>query len=245
MKKIILLMLALLSLKAEEIYASFDVFAINQSKLALEVPGVVSKINVEISQQVKKGDILLSLDNQNELIALKNAKNEYELALIAYENSKSRMDKFKQVQSVIDKQSFEDIQTQFKQSELKLAQAKINVERSELILDKKNLKAPYDGIIANKFTDIGQGVAGVNQPLMEIFSYPEVKLVLSFDEKYKDKVKVGQTYIYKIDGSNEEKQAKITLVYPSIDLKTRKIYAEVRTNALMPGSFGEGKIITE
>ncbi len=230
-------------LLAEEIYASFDVFAINQSKLAFEVGGIVKEIKVSVSKQVKKGDVLIVLNNSSEQIGLKNAQNEQALAQIAYNNAKSKMDKFKQVQNVIDKQSFEDIQTGFKQAELTLAKAKINVERYEDALEKKILRAPYDGVISAKFIDLAQGVAPVQQVVMEIFSYPEVKLLISFDEKFKDKVKVGQTYRYKING--EQKEAKIALVYPSIDIKTRKIYAEIYTKNLTPGLFGEGVIVVE
>lgn len=240
MKKLILLLISAGALWAQEIYASFDVYAINQSKLAFEVGGIVKEIKVAVSQKVKKGDILIVLNNSSELIGLKNAKNELALAQIAYNNAKSKMDKFKQVQNVIDKQSFEDITASFKQAELNLAKAKINVERYEDGLEKKNLRAPYDGIISGKFIDLAQGVAPVQQVVMEMFSYPEVKLVISFDEKFKDKVKVGQNYRYKING--EEKKAKISLVYPSIDIKTRKIFAEIYTTNLTPGLFGEGVI---
>lgn len=240
MKKLILLALSALALYAQDIYASFDVYAINQSKLAFEVGGIVKEIKVAVSQKVKKGDILIVLNNSSELIGLKNAKNELGLAQIAYNNAKSKMDKFKQVQNVIDKQSFEDITASFKQAELNLAKAKINVERYEDGLEKKNLRAPYDGIISGKFIDLAQGVAPVQQVVMEMFSYPDVKLVISFDEKFKDKVKVGQIYRYKING--EEKKAKISIVYPSIDIKTRKIFAEIYTTNLTPGLFGEGFI---
>ena len=243
MKQLFLLVLFLQALLAEEIYASFDVFAINQSKLAFEVGGIVKEITAAVSKQVKKGDILIKLNASGEEIGLKNAKNEEELAQIAYNNAKSKMDKFKQVQNVIDKQSFEDIETNYKQAELNLAKAKINVERYEDALEKKILRAPYDGIISAKYIDLAQGVAPVQQVVMEIFSYPEVKLLISFDEKFKDKVKVGQIYRYKING--EQKEAKIALVYPSIDIKTRKIFAEIYTTNLTPGLFGEGVIIAD
>ncbi|MCW1360562.1 efflux RND transporter periplasmic adaptor subunit [Campylobacter sp. CCS1377] len=242
MKKIILFLMSVFSLHAEEIYASFDVIALNSSKLAIESIGIIKEIKVDVAQKVKKGEILLTLDNTSEKIALQNAKNDHELALVAFNNAKSRLEKFKKVQSVIDKQSYEDILAEYEKQSLLLQKAKINIKYYENLLDKKILKAPYDGIISAKFKDIGDGVGGVSQPLLEIFSYPEVKLLISFDEQYKDKVKIGQNYIYKIDKETKEYQGKISLIYPSIDTKTRKIYAEVRARNLTPGLFGEGRI---
>lgn len=229
-------------LKAEQLYSSFDVVAIHQSKLALEIGGIVSEIFVEPSSIVKKGDVLLKLDSTSEQIALKAAKNDYALANVAFQNAKSRFNKFKEVKEFIDKQSFEDIKAKYESAQLNLQKARLNIQHYENIIDKKSLKAPFDGVIARKFVDLGQAVAPVSMVLFEIFSYPDVKLILSFDEKYKDEVKLGQEFIYKIDGSKDEFKGKIALIYPSVDIKTRKIYAEVKAKGFMPGLFGEGYI---
>ena len=80
---------------------------------------------------------------------------------------------------------------------------------------------------------------------MSIFSYPDVKLKLSFDEKFKDRVKIGSEFVYKLDGQSEERHGKISLIYPTIDTKNGKIYAEVRARNLTPGLFGEGYIVSD
>ncbi|HEF7889348.1 TPA: multidrug efflux RND transporter periplasmic adaptor subunit CmeE [Campylobacter jejuni] len=245
MKKIIFLLLAFNYAFGEEIYASFNVEASKQSKLALESIGLVQKIPVEIGQKVSKGELLLALDQESEKIALQNAQNSYQLALVEYENTKSRMQKIKAVENVIDKQSYEDMKAKFDAANLNLIKAKINIAYYKNIMAKKELRAPYDAIIANKFIQVGEGVGGVAQPLIEIFSYPQSKLILSFDEKYKDKVKLGDDFFYKIDQNGTEFKGQISLIYPSIEVKTRKIYTEVQTTNLTPGLFGEGRIITK
>ncbi|MBZ7937704.1 efflux RND transporter periplasmic adaptor subunit [Campylobacter molothri] len=245
MKIFLILIFSFNVIFAEEIYASFNVEASRQSKLAIESIGIVSQIPITIGQKVKKGDLLIALDQTGEKIALENAKNSYNLALAQYENTKSKMKKINSVQDVIDKQSYEDMKTQFNIASLNLTKAKINMDYYKNILEKKELRAPYDAIVSNKFIQIGEGVGGVAQPLVEIFSYPQSKLILSFDEKYKDKVKIGDEFIYKLDQSNNQIKGKISLIYPSIEVKTRKIYAEVEASGLTPGLFGEGKIITK
>lgn len=245
MRKVLFLLFAFLSLRAEEIYASFDVYALHQSKLAFESGGIVKEIKIEPSSVVKKGDVLITLENSSELIGLQNARNQLALAEIAFKNAQSKMHKFKEVQSMIDTQSFEDIEASFKRASLELESAKINVKHYENLLDKKSLKAPFDGVVAAKFVELGQGVAPISQAVLELYSYPEVKLVLSFDEKYKDKVKVGQNYRFKLKGQDKEQSGKISLVYPSVEPKTRKIFAEVKSSHLSPGLFGEGFIIAE
>lgn len=245
MKKILLLVFIFNFAFSEEIYASFNVEASKQSKLSLESVGLVDQILVDIGQKVKKGELLLVLDQKSEKIALENAQIAYKLALTEYENTKSKMQKIKAVKEVIDKQSYEDMKAKFDVANLNLNKARINIEYYKNILAKKELRAPYDAIIANKFIQVGEGVGGVAQNLIEIFSYPQSKLVLSFDEKYKNKVKIGDEFLYKVDQNGTEFRGKIDLIYPSIEVKTRKIYAEVKAQNLTPGLFGEGKIITK
>lgn len=132
------------------------------------------------------------------------------------------MQKIKAVENVIDKQSYEDMKAKFDAANLNLNKAKINIAYYKNIMAKKELRAPYDAIIANKFIQVGEGVGGVAQPLIEIFSYPQSKLILSFDEKYKDKVRLGDDFFYKIDQNGTELKGKISLIYPSIEVKTRK-----------------------
>jgi membrane fusion protein (multidrug efflux system) len=72
-----------------------------------------------------------------------------------------------------------------------------------------------------------------------------VKLVLKLDEKYWQKVKVGQKFIYKVDGSDTDYEGTITKIYPVILKETRQMQAEVKAKNLMPGLFGNGTIKAE
>ena len=62
------------SFAAEEIFADFEVYAKQSSKLAFESNGKVDKIFVDVSSHVKKGDTLASLDQTSLEIALKRQK---------------------------------------------------------------------------------------------------------------------------------------------------------------------------
>ncbi|MDT3329005.1 multidrug efflux RND transporter periplasmic adaptor subunit CmeE, partial [Campylobacter coli] len=107
---------------------------------ALESIGLVQKIPVEIGQKVSKGELLLALDQESEKIALQNAQNSYQLALVEYENTKSRMQKIKAVENVIDKQSYEDMKAKFDAANLNLIKAKINIAYYKNIMAKKELR---------------------------------------------------------------------------------------------------------
>ena len=246
MNKILLFLLsAAVALCAQDkIYASFDVAAAKDAQLALKAVGIVKVVNVEIGSAVKRGDVLLELENESEKLAVKLAQNDLESAQTAKAHAKSVLDKFKLVQSVSSKQAFENAEFDFKNAALAENRAHLALNLAKKRLEDTRLLAPFDGTISGKSIEVGEGVGGVAQKLMSVFSYPDVKLKLSFDEKFKDRVKIGSEFVYKLDGQSEERHGKISLIYPTIDTKNGKIYAEVQARNLMPGLFGEGYIVS-
>ena len=246
MNKILLFLLsAAVALCAQDrIYASFDVAPAKDAQLALKAVGIVKSVNVEIGSVVKRGDVLLELENESEKLAVKLAQNDLESAQTAKAHAKSVLDKFKLVQSVSSKQAFENAEFDFKNAALAENRAHLALNLAQKRLEDTRLLAPFSGTISGKSIEVGEGVGGVAQKLMSIFSYPDVKLKLSFDEKFKDRVKIGSEFIYKLDGENEERRGEISLIYPTIDTKNGKIYAEVQARNLTPGLFGEGYIVS-
>ncbi|MBC2883245.1 efflux RND transporter periplasmic adaptor subunit [Campylobacter sp. Marseille-Q3452] len=247
MNKILLFLLsAAVALCAQDkIYASFDVAPAKDAQLALKAVGIIKAVNIEIGSAVKRGDVLLELENESEKLAVKLAQNDLESAQTAKAHAKSVLDKFKLVQSVSSKQAFENAEFDFKNAALAENRAHLALNLAQKRLEDTRLLAPFDGTISAKSIEVGEGVGGVAQKLMSIFSYPDVKLKLSFDEKFKDRVKIGSEFVYKLDGENKERRGEISLIYPTIDTKNGKIYAEVQARNLTPGLFGEGYIVSD
>lgn len=229
MKKIFILTLFLFqSMFAEEIYATFDVVSEKSSQLGLSASGIVSTLNVNVGDRIKKGDLLLSLNNTQE-------KNEYETARKNAEHSTKVYERYAKISDVIDKEKMENYLYDKDITQL-------NAQNKEIILRKTELRAPYDLIVTKKNIDLGSIVLASQTKLIDVIALDDVKLVLKFDEKYWQKIKVGQTFIYKVDGSDKNYEGKITKIYPIILNETRELQAEVKAKDLMPGLFGNGTI---
>ena len=229
MKKIFILVLFLFQFMfAEEIYATFDVVSEKNSQLGLSVSGIVASLNVNVGDRVKKGELLLSLNNTQE-------KNEYETARKNAEHSTKVYERYAKISDVIDKEKMENYLYDKDITQL-------NAQTKDIILKKTELRAPYDLIVTKKNIDLGSIVLSSQTKLLDVMALDDVKLVLKFDEKYWQKVKVGQTFIYKVDGSDKNYEGKITKIYPLILNETRELQAEVKAKDLMPGLFGNGTI---
>ncbi len=232
MKKIFIIILFMFNaLFAEEIYATFDVVSEKESQLGLSASGIVATLNVNVGDKVKKGDLILSLNNTQE-------KNEYETARKNAEHSSKTYERYAKISDVIDKEKMENYLYDRDISQL-------NAQNKEIILRKTELRAPYDLVVTKKNIDLGAIVLASQTKLIDVIALDDVKLVLRFDEKYWQKVKIGQTFTYRVDGSDKNYEGIITKIYPVILNDTRQMEAEVKTKDLMPGLFGNGSIKAE
>lgn len=232
MKKVFIATLFMFqALIAGEVYATFDVVSEKSSELGLSISGVVGALHVEVGDKVKKGDLLLSLNNAQE-------KNEFEIAKKNAEHSAKTYERYAKIADVIDKEKMENYTYERDINRL-------NALNKEIIFKKTELRAPYDLVVTAKNTELGNIVLGSQTKLINVVAQNDVKLVLKFDEKYWKTVKVGQKFQYRVDGSDKKYEGVIAKVYPTVISSTREMQAEVKTTDVMPGLFGNGMIIME
>jgi RND family efflux transporter MFP subunit len=230
MRRLILsLWLIVASLSADDIYATFSVEAYKSANLAFSSGGIVEKVLVDITDEVKKGDIIAELNNDD-------LKAMLEVSKTAVKYAKKDYDRQLKVKNIIDKSKFD-------QYAFKYENAVAQLKYQQALLDKTILKAPFDGIIFDKNVEVGDVVTGMNpKTIFKIQSKSKRKLILEFDQKYWQKVKVRDIFEYKIDGDSKKYTAKISKIYPFANSKNRKIKAEVEVEGFIVGLFGDGYI---
>lgn len=246
MKRIVLiLLLSLQAILAEEIYATFDVMSINESKLSLSRPGIIDTLNADIGDTVKKGQILLSLDNREEKADVALAQTNAERAKVSYDYAKRTYNRYQKLKDVVDEEEFERVELDMIAHEKEWRSKERTLALKKITLEKTRLYAPYNGVITEKHVEKGDGVAGPQTILFTISKRPGVKLLIQFDQKHWGVVKKGQTFSYRVDGMSKIQKTKLTKVYPTADSATRKLKAEALAKDILPGLFGDGSIITE
>ncbi|WP_428737218.1 efflux RND transporter periplasmic adaptor subunit [Sulfurimonas sp.] len=214
---------------AQEVYATFSVEAKQSASLAFIVSGVVDKVNVDIGDVVKQDAVLAQLKNDDTSALLEGAKTTYKYAKKDYERQVK-------VKKLIDEGKFDSFANKYESAKNQLAY-------QQATYDKTILKAPFDGVIFAKNIEVGDAVNGMMlKTVFQIQSQSARKLVLEFDQKYNNVVKVGQTFTYSVDGDKKTYTGTISKVYPHADTKTRKVQAEVEVKNFTVGLFGEGNI---
>jgi len=220
-----------LVLNAAEVYATFTVEAEKNAMLAFDAGGIVKEVNYSEASSVKKGAVLASLQNADIKASLETAKTALKYAQKDYERQV-------QVKDLIDAGKFDSYAYAYENAKNQLAFAQAKYDKTELL-------APFDGVIYDKDIEVGDTVSGMMlKTVFKIQSKSQRKLIVSFDQKYHQSVKVGQTFKYKVDGDAKEYKGVISKVYPYANSSNRKIEAEVKADGFIVGLFGEGYIIT-
>jgi RND family efflux transporter MFP subunit len=245
MRAIILGFLILIySLDAKEIYTTFNIKALKSANLAFYSSGIVEKIFVDVSSIVKKGDLIVKLQNDDVKASLAMAKASLENEKVSLKFAKKAYDRQLLIKDLIDEAKFDKYVLAYESAKVAVAQAKANLAYQQSLLDRTEIHAPFDGVIFEKSVEVGDVVSGMMlRTIFKIQSKNERKLILEFDQKYHASVKVGDKFMYSVDGDSKNYIGKISKIYPQANKKNRKIKAEVKAKGFMSGLFGDGYIV--
>lgn len=213
------------------------VFYEEVSDVASELSGLVETVHFEDGQRVKKGQALIEL--RSDLLdkrrratsaAYQQVLTELEIASIELE----RREKLFKTKS-ISEQSYDENRFRVKGIENRAASLKAEVERFELELQKKIIRAPFDGVVIRRVVDRGEWISE-GATVAVLAKDDVVDIVANVPEKYLPHLRVGMPIKGTVNG-NEITGSIIALV-PRADVATRTFPVKIRTansSALIEG----------
>jgi len=244
MRKILLITIAFLAtLNAQEVYATFNIEADKSANLAFYSSGIVESVFVDVSSEVKKGQSLAKLQNDDLVASLNIAKAKVQEAEVTLKFSKRDYERQLLIKNLIDEAKFDQYTLAYERAKVALSSAKANLHYQKALLDRSEVFAPFDGVIVEKSVEVGDVVSGMMlRTIFKVQSKSKRKLIFEFDQKYWKSVKVGDSVKYSVNGDGNNYTGKISKVYPIASSENRKIKAEVEANDFVVGLFGEGYI---
>lgn len=189
--------------------ATGNVQPVNQVDVGTQVSGIVETINVDFNSQVKKGQLLASLDKStlierlNQALATQSdAQSNVTFAQQNYDRIKILYDENAATQA-----AYEDAVNRFNQSENALKNAMANVKQAKVNLSYADIYSPISGVILNRAVEQGQTVAA-SFTTPTLFTIAEdltqMQVEAKIDEADIGKVRVGQSVTFSVDAYPEE-----------------------------------------
>ena len=190
--------------------------------LVAEIVGKVRKIYFQEGVAVKKGQLLLKVDDADLQAQLTRA--EFQKKLLAEKLERQRI--------LLKRESINML-------EADIELLKVKISRTEI-------RAPFDGVMGFRYVSEGSYVQPSSQ-IARIVDNSTLKYEFNIPEKYADNNLKGQEVFFKVTGNDKLYSAKVYAVDPFIDVKTRMILLRARfrnTNGeLMPGMFAKGNLV--
>ena len=199
-----------------------------------EVEGEITSIRLTEGQTVKKGDLLLQIDESKQAATVAEAEADHKLAQETIHRADMLL-----ADGTISQQEHDQTHANFTRMEASLALAKKR-------LTEYTLTAPFDGILGRRFVSVGQYV-NPQTTLVSIYDLDRMKLNFSVPERYSAKIQPGQTLRLKVAAYSEETFAgEIYLIEPRVDPGTRTVqiraYVPNSDLRLKPGMFANVEI---
>lgn len=193
-----------------------------KNNIAPQMTGRITKINVEIGDNVTKGQILAEMDKSQLLQAqlqLQNQEVELQRLKTLYETGG------------ISKSDYDAI-------ELSYNVTKTQVEN---LLENTVLRSPVNGVVTARNYDVGD-LYGMSAPIYTVEQIKPVKLLVAISESDYTRVKKGDSVEITADAIPEKTfYGKVEKIYPTIDPATRTFTVEVvvsnNYSTLRPGMF--------
>ena len=161
------ILLLLLVFGASSVQADIDARVYWGKRIDMGVPvsGIVESVPVDVGMRVKKGELLLSLEQTPFRTALTEAK-----AALAQANGRrkeARRD-FAQAKELYDRGltsnvEFENARLKKEDSEAAYLAARARLERASYDLSRSSLRAPFDGLVLSKKVEAGQTLISTQQ----------------------------------------------------------------------------------
>ena len=178
-----------------------------------EVSGVIENVSYRFSPGsfFDKGDVLVKIDPTEYEAALANAKGRLANARLALAQEKALGDQAKMDWDEMGKGKPSELVLRLPQLEkasADLESARAAIRLAERNLSRTTVRAPYDGLVQEKFVDIGQTVSARITQLARIFSVDVVEVRLPISAKQAGYITLPETYR---DGSVSQPNPKVVI----------------------------------
>jgi membrane fusion protein (multidrug efflux system) len=194
-----------------------------------EVSGRVTQINFRDGERVRKGQLLVQLDDQLQAAQIQQARAELSIARANHKRNQELV-----AQNFISQRQVEESAANLQVAEAKLALAEATAARLKIL-------APFDGTAGIRSINIGDYLKD-GADIVNLEDLDAVYVDFRLPERFQTKVKPGQTALVQTDALPGRRwNAVIQAIDPLVDANGRSIgirgCIDNRQLALRPGMF--------
>lgn len=227
--------------RAESVSLSDDVQAVGSLRsrqgviLRPEVSGRVAQLGFRDGQPVKRGQVLLQLDDALQRAQLQQAEAQATIARTNLQRSRELQAQNFVSQSAVD------------QNEAAVAVAESQVALARAQLARLRVVAPFDGMVGIRSVDVGDYIKD-GAEIVSLEDLSALNMDFRLPERYLTRVRVGQPVEVVLDAvPGRVFQARVEALDAQVDSNGRALLVRARLDnpgvMLKPGMFARGRVV--
>lgn len=219
----------------------------DDATVSAQVAGQIEKCRVDIGDHVSAGQEIALIDTTSyEALARQSAANLAKATASAANNAKN-LQRFQQLEKggIASTSELERAVADAEQSraEVKAVEAADAIAR--LNLERSRVKAPFDGVIAERIANVGEYVTAGTR-IVRLVKTDPLRLRLQVPERESAAVRAGQLVRLSVENDTNTYSGHIARVSPALDETNRMLVVEAdvpNPGSLRAGLFARAEIV--
>ena len=200
----------------EEVPLTGSVASIRSAQISPKEAGYIETLRVDEGNIVRKGDVILQLDQQLAELEIARVKAQLNEArarqreLARQRDEAAELVKKKHIAST----AFEAAAAEVEINKAVIERLQAELQRQQVISERHTVYAPFDGVIAEKLVEVGQWV-DTNAPLFNLIELNPLRIEVSVPQFYFNRLDINTPVTIRYDAiPDQEFTASVTAKIP-------------------------------
>jgi RND family efflux transporter MFP subunit len=222
-----------------------------RADLRAEVQAIVLKVLKENGDVVRRGDLLVHLDDATIRDSVASAEAGSRAAVLAFEQAERQLERMKALRTsgMTSAQALDDAEGRRNAAQSDLEAGKNRVVLARQQLQRTEVRAPFDGVVTDRKVSPGD-TAQVGKELLKVIDPNSMRFEAMVSADHVGSVKAGQPVHFRVNGYGDQEFAgKVRRVNPAANPTTRQVEVLVDfvgdKQPKLAGLYAEGRLETE
>ena len=219
-----------------------------RADLRAEVSAIVLQVLKENGEPVKRGDVLVRLDETSIRDTLMSAEEAQRAANLSLEQANRQLERLKTLRAsgMTSVKALDDAEMARNNALSELSAAKSRVATARQQLGRTVVRAPFDGIVSDRKVSAGD-TATIGKELVKVIDPASMRFEGRVSADSIATVKVGQKVNFRVNGYGEQQFAGVVKrIDPAANAVTRQVEVLVefadRAQPKVAGLYAEGRV---
>ncbi|MFK8016530.1 MAG: efflux RND transporter periplasmic adaptor subunit [Gammaproteobacteria bacterium] len=208
--------------------------------LSTAVAGMVAQLSVDAGRRVASGDTLLELDAELVELASERLRAQMRQRDVALADARRRFEEAQKVGPArgIALTTIESLRAGVAIEQAALAAARVALKEQEALLSRHALKAPFAGVISERYTELGEWL-NPGDPVLDLVALTDLRFDFRVAQDYAGDVGIETPVALRLGKQSEPVAGRIDAIVPVNDPATRTFLVRVVIDEMDAVSIGE------